>query len=81
MQNSTVILATLDSLKRLPNSRFGNPRYEATLMASDGSEVVAWTKPDASLGYSLPNHRGEQVQATLRTMRGRVYLIGCEKAA
>jgi hypothetical protein len=60
----------LESLKRLPTSRNGNPRY---MVCIDG--VFARTSPDSSLAYKLPNYVGKTVQIDVDLYYGKPTLL------
>jgi hypothetical protein len=69
MKNITSTIGTLEVLKRLPSSYFGNPRY---LLSING--VTCKTAVDSSYGYSVTNFDGKQVQATIGTHYGSATL-------
>lgn len=62
MKNITQHKGILKIIKRLESSYFGNPRY---LLSVDG--VTCRTAVDSSLGYSVTNHDGKEVIATIGT--------------
>ena len=68
--NGTMHTGTLEIIKRLPSSRYGNPRY---LCRIDG--WTCRTKPDSNIAYSLPNHDGKTVRAILGTHYGKCSIL------
>lgn len=69
MKNITQHTGTLNIVKRLPGSYYGNPRY---LVRIDG--FTCKTIVDSSLGYSITNHDGKQVTATIGTHYGTAHI-------
>ncbi len=65
MKNRTTHIGTLEIIRRLPSSLYGNPRYECRI---DG--WTCRTPVDSGLSYSLPNYDGKRVKATIGTFRG-----------
>lgn len=65
MKNLTSHIGTLKILKRLRNSRDGNPRYLAAILDSAGTGFTFKTRPDSMQAYALPNYDGKPVCATL----------------
>lgn len=76
MKNRTRHTGTLEIVKREPSSKFGNPRY---CFRIDG--YTAYTAPDSSHGYSLPNHDGKQITVILGTHYGKLTLDAIEQTA
>lgn len=68
----------LDIHERLNNSRNGNPRYRVTIVTDNYDVYLVDTKYDSSLCYSLSNHNGKQVVATLGDYRGNLTLLDIE---
>ena len=66
MKNAQTITGTLEIIKRLPSSYFGNPRY---LLSVGGVECC--TSVNAMLAYSITNHEGKQVEALIGLYRGK----------
>jgi len=69
MKNITQHTGKLEVIKRLKSSYFGNPRY---LIKIDG--FTCKTAVDSSYGYSVTNHDGKQVYATIGTHYGSATL-------
>jgi hypothetical protein len=69
MKNITQHKGKLEVLARLPSSHFGNPRY---LIRVAG--FTCKTAIDSSYGYSVTNHDGKQVEATIGTHYGAATL-------
>jgi len=66
MKNTREVIAYLTVNKRMPSSVNGNPRYEVILRTAGGlPDVIARTPVDSSLGYSITNHTGKTVRATV----------------
>ena len=65
-------LRTIAAIKRLTNSRNGNPRYRVTF--TNGEEMT--TKTDSSFGYKIcPSWHGKDVLAAYHfTPRGKQIL-------
>ena len=67
------------TIKRLPSSRNGNPRYE--LYTIDG-EYIGATRPDSSIAYgAVPNNaeRGKCLIQVHETKTGRCAIDSVEK--
>jgi hypothetical protein len=73
MKNLTSHNGKLEILKRLPNSRNGNPRY---LLRVDG--WTCRTPVDSSLAYGVTNFNGKNVKATIGSFRGVAMLDSVE---
>lgn len=56
MSTLTVHHGEIVAIKRLNNSEYGNPRYDVTIYTVAETFTVR-TKTDASLGYSITNHK------------------------
>jgi hypothetical protein len=69
MKNLSTHTGTLEVIKRLPSSYFGNPRY---LLSING--VTCKTAVDSSYGYAVTNFDGKQVQATIGSHYGTTTL-------
>lgn len=69
MKNVTHHIGKLEIIERLPSSRNGNPRY---LLRVDG--WTCRTAVDSSLGYSVGNLDGKQVEAYIGTHYGKATL-------
>ena len=70
MENIQTITGKLTNLKRLPSSRNGNPRFQATIEITEkikgqNYEITFKTSDDSSHGYSIQNFEGLQVIATI----------------
>ncbi len=65
MKNITAHTGTLSSIRRLPSSVNGNPRFQLVI---DGYTCV--TTPDSGLAYAVQIMVGRQVQATIGTYYG-----------
>ena len=82
---TSTIKARLVHLRRMPNSRNGNPRYDAVFMSVDSPSYVRLmrTEVDSSLGYSLPNYEntGRVLMVTSRFLRGYETLTRLEECA
>jgi len=63
--NVTRHLGILRIEGRLPSSNNGNPRYSLYVAG-----FRCRTSVDSSLAYSVPNHDGKQVEATIGTHYG-----------
>lgn len=66
MKNITRHTGTLEIIKRLPSSFFGNPRYEVRV---DGFKAV--TQVDSMISYGITNDEGKTVTATIGTHYNR----------
>ena len=62
MKNITRHTGTLNIIKRLDNSTFGNPRY---LLSIDG--FTCRTMVDSMHAYEITNYDGREVSATIGT--------------
>ncbi len=62
MRNITSHKGTLNIIKRLDNSHYGNPRY---LLSIDG--FTCRTMVDSSHAYEITNYDGREVIATIGT--------------
>ena len=72
MKNTRTITAYLTVTRRLPQSRNGNPRFEVLLkVAGAAPDIIACTAVDSSIGYSITNHAGKTVRATIGDHYGR----------
>ena len=69
MKNITTHRETLISIRRLPSSRNGNPRYEL-FIGSPTSGFHCCTAVDSSLAYKVPNYLGKRVVVTIGTHYG-----------
>ena len=65
MKNITTHTGTLSSVKRLPSSINGNPRFKLII---DGYTCI--TTPDASEAYVIESMLGKRVNATIGTHYG-----------
>jgi hypothetical protein len=73
MKNVTRHTGKLEIIERLPSSYNGNPRY---LCRIDG--FTCRTQVDSCLGYSITNHDGKQVVATIGTHYGKATINNLE---
>jgi hypothetical protein len=69
MKNISTHIGTLEVIKRLPSSYFGNPRY---LLSING--ITCKTSVDSSYGYSVTNFDGKQVEASIGSHYGSATL-------
>lgn len=71
-------LKTIYRLKRLNNSRNGNPCYE--LREESTGNIIAKTRPDSSIAYGeVPNNEGRPCVLTIHeTPTGRRYVDNVE---
>ena len=76
MKSITRHRGKITDMKRLKSSSVGNPRFEFML---DGYRVV--TAPNSSYGYTIQNHDGKHVTATVGTLRGKTTLHQIEESA
>ena len=60
MKNLTTVTGKLEVLHRLPQSYFGNPRFALRI-----GGYTCRTAVDSSFGYSVSNHDGKIVTATI----------------
>ena len=60
MTKTQEVRGTLKILGRLPSSINGNPRYRLTV-----GDIECCTSPDSGLAYSITNHNGDEVVATV----------------
>ena len=67
MKSMTRHTGTLEVIERCKSSVNGNPRY---LVRLDG--ITCRTAVDSCLGYSITNHDGKQVSASIGTHYGTV---------
>lgn len=74
MKNISRHVGTLVILDRLPTSTNGNPRY----LLSIGGTTCA-TMVDSMIAYSIGNHEGKEVRATIGTHYGRATLHTLER--
>lgn len=65
MRNITGHTGTLEVIKRLPNSRNGNPRY---LLSLDG--WTCRTKPDSDIAYGISKYIGKHVRGFIGSHYG-----------
>lgn len=73
-------IGKLDALRRLPSSKYGNPRFEVEVLKQDGTRLVARTSTDSMLAYGISNYFNKTVQVIYRiTPKGRVILVNCTK--
>ena len=65
------VIGRLQTVKRLPSSQYGNPRWAITL-DTDGLWGIEYrTQANASVGYEVPNFKqGRQVTLTLSKRGG-----------
>lgn len=68
------VTGTLKIIERLKNSYYGNPRYLVTI-----GGVKAYTKPDSSIAYQLPNFEGQTIKALVRQYYGKPTIIEIEE--
>jgi hypothetical protein len=68
------VTGTLKIIERLKNSYYGNPRYLVTI-----GDVKAYTKPDSSIAYWLPNFEGKTVKARVKHYYGKLTIIEIEE--
>ena len=66
MKNISSYIGTLAIVKRLSNSRNGNPRF---MVEVDGQAF--YTAVDSMHGYSVKNFEGKQVEVTIGTHYGK----------
>ncbi len=64
---NTQITGTINNLKRLPSSFYGNPRFSC-----DIGVTRCQTAPDAMVGYDMENHEGREVVASVRWYYGKL---------
>ena len=77
--DSITVVGILNKVERMPNSYYGNPRYLVSITSEYmGNTFHARTKPNASLGYSIGNHFGEKVSATLGSYYGHLSITNVE---
>lgn len=70
MTTQTTLHGTLDALERLPQSRYGNPRYLFTVAGQ-----IIRTAPDSCHAYGLPNLLGRPVTVTVAPRYGYLTLL------
>lgn len=85
MKDVETIEGYIGIIDRKRTSRNGNPRYMISISNGKvGDEyecVLAYTTPDSSLGYTVPNFReGQKVRAEVGIHRGVVSLASLERA-
>lgn len=69
MKNVTRHTGILEMVKRLPNSKNGNPRFK---LRCDGWSF--FTQPDSMVGYMVENYIGKPVTVTIGTHYGKCQL-------
>lgn len=70
MLTQTTLHGTIDALERMPQSRWGNPRYLFTVAGQ-----IIRTSPDSSHAYGLPNLLGRPVTVTVGPRYGYLTLL------
>jgi hypothetical protein len=75
MKNITQHTGTLNIVRRLESSYFGNPRY---LVEVDGVQFK--TGVDSMFGYSITNFEGKPVKVTIGTHYNNLTLNSIEGA-
>lgn len=69
MKNCTQHTGILEMVKRLPNSKNGNPRFQ---LRCDG--WTFFTQPDSMVAYVAENYFGKTVTVTIGTHYGKCQL-------
>ena len=64
MKNTSTVQGKILLVERLDTSYIGNPRYIVTIQTETGVHTYR-TKVNASLGYSITNHEGRDVEAVV----------------
>lgn len=75
MKNITINRGKLQMIKRLKNSRNGNPRFKLAIVDHNGNGFSFVTKPDSMIAYLIENYIGQQIEAVLGSYYNKTTLI------
>lgn len=69
MKNISRHYGKLKIVKRLQNSRNGNPKFKCAIVDQSDCGFSFVTPTDSMFGYSIQNYEDKQVEVTLGTFR------------
>lgn len=75
MKKNLIIKGTLENLKRLHNSYYGNPRYYIEVSTGSGSIFTAKTESNASVGYIVDNYLGKSIILTYHVTKAGNFIV------
>jgi hypothetical protein len=73
-KKTETIQGKLKMIKFIENSRDGNPKYLITI-----GEYVLETTANSSLGYTISNFDGMEVEAEIKIHRKKLCVIECKQ--